>query len=284
MIVITGAGGFIGSVVLGYFNQQGIDDIVIFDDLPVNDQYKNLIGKKYISLHSTDEMLEFADDVDLVIHIGADSNTLEKDWSNLYRTNVYPTRRWYSFCRQNNIPFIFTSSAAIYGNGKGPANHYAFSKWVSENEIDGIKLRLFNVYGPNEYHKGRMASVIYHWFQQLKNKGHIEVFENSNYYFRDFIWVEDVAKTIYHFYQNYHPGTYDLGTGTAIDFDKLADIVSQGKKTYIPMPDDLKLQYQTYTQANVSNLIARNVPVKDFLTVEQGVKEYFKYLESSDFY
>ena len=185
MIVVTGAGGFIGSVVVGYLNSQGITDLILFDDLPTGNQYKNLIGKQYISLHSTDEMLTDAEDIEYVIHLGANSNTLERDWASLYKTNVCSTRRWNQFCAENNIPFIFASSAAVYGNGQGPMNHYAFSKAVSENEINGVVLRLFNVYGPNEYHKGRMASTIMHWYNQIQETGQYKIFEGIRQLRRD---------------------------------------------------------------------------------------------------
>jgi len=288
MIILTGAGGFIGSVVLGYLNKQGIEDIVLFDDLPYSDQFRNLVGKKYISLHSTAEMPQDASGFTAVIHIGADSSTLQRDWNKLYETNVLSTRRWNRFCTDGNIPFIFTSSAAVYGNGSGPLNHYAFSKQVSENEIDGVALRLFNVYGPNESHKGRMASTIYHWYNQLQESETIKVFENSNQYRRDFIWVEDVASTIYHFLQNYQPGVYDLGTGESVDFESIANIVinenGKGTKTYIPMPEDLKAQYQLDTRADISALKSVGVNTDLFLEPWQGIKEYFKYLSTKSYY
>ena len=279
MIALTGAGGFIGSVVLGYLNQQGITDVVLFDDLPTGDQYKNLVGKEYISLHSTDEIFNSPDDVECVIHIGANSSTLERDWTSLYQTNVLSTRKWNEFCIRNAIPFIFTSSAAVYGNGAGPLNHYAFSKLTSENEIDGVILRLFNVYGPNEYHKGRMASTLYHWYQQPE----LTLFNNSAAYVRDFIYVEDVARVIYHFVQNYRPGIYDVGTGTGVSFDTVADIIGK-KKQYIEMPEDLKAQYQTNTCADVEALSNSGFDVGSLRSVEQGIPEYYKYLKTNRIY
>jgi len=279
MIALTGAGGFIGSAVLGYLNQQGITDVVLFDDLPTGDQYKNLIGKEYISLHSTEEIFNSPDDVECVIHIGANSSTLERDWSSLYKTNVLSTRKWNQFCIRNDIPFIFTSSAAVYGNGHGPLNHYAFSKQTSENEIDGVILRLFNVYGPNEYHKGRMASTVFHWYQQDE----ITLFENSQAYFRDFVYVEDVAKVIYHFVQNYKPGTYDVGVGQGVSFDTIADIIGK-KKKYIEMPEDLKAQYQTNTCADLTALSNSGFDIGILRPVEQGIPEYYRYLKTSQIY
>jgi ADP-L-glycero-D-manno-heptose 6-epimerase len=220
-----------------------------------------------------------------VIHIGANSNTLEKNWSSIYASNIESTRKWNTFCKERSIPFIFTSSAAVYGNGQGPMNQYAFSKLLSENEIDGVILRLFNVYGPNEYHKGRMASSILHWVDQLNKTGEIKIFENSKNYFRDFIWVEDVAKTIYHFmYNNYQPGIYDLGTGNRVDFETIADAIidhtGAGTKKFIDMPTDLKNQYQINTLADTKSLISSGVTVENFIQIDTGVEKYIKYLSN----
>jgi ADP-L-glycero-D-manno-heptose 6-epimerase len=282
MIILTGAGGFIGSVILGYLNRQGIRDICLFDDLPTGDQFKNLIGKDYLGLYSTKEFVLDTKNIDAVIHFGANSSTLERDWKSIYETNVASTRYWHDLCAENGIKFIFASSAAIYGNGQGPLNHYAFSKLASEKEINrGVILRLFNVYGPNESHKGRMASTPYHWYQQAKTDSSIKVFENSDQYLRDFIWVEDVAYTVYYFLENYKEGIYDLGTGVAQSFEHVADQCASQlavKKTYIPMPDDLKAQYQKKTCASVDYLESAGVNVKKFVQIEDGIKEYYQYL------
>jgi ADP-L-glycero-D-manno-heptose 6-epimerase len=290
MIALTGAGGFIGSVVLGYLNRQGITDVYLFDDLPEPNQFKNLIGKRYLGLHSTKEIVTDIKDFDYVIHIGANSNTLEKDWSSIYDTNVLSTRRWHDLCREHDKKFIFTSSAAVYGNGQGPLNQYAFSKLASEQEItNGVILRLFNVYGPNEYHKGRMASTILHWFDQIKENEEIKIFENSKNYYRDFVWVEDIAKTIYHFmFENYQPGIYDLGSGSSIDFETVADLViantNTGKKRFVDMPDDLKKQYQINTLADMQWLINAGVDVKSFTKVHEGIATYIDYLAKTRYY
>lgn len=289
MIALTGAGGFIGSVILGYLNKQGITDVYCFDDLSTGDQYRNLVGKQYLGLHSTKEIVTDIKDFDCVIHFGANSSTLEKSWDSIYETNVLSTRRWHDLCREHDTKFIFASSAAVYGNGQGPLNHYAFSKSVSEQEItNGIVLRLFNVYGPNEYHKGRMASTVYHWYHQLCDTDQIKIFENSRGYRRDFIWVEDVARTVHHFLNNYQEGIYDLGTGVGVDFESIANIVieeyGQGTKEYIPMPADLESQYQTDTKADVAYLREAGISVDDFLEPWEGIKEYFKYLRHKDRY
>jgi ADP-L-glycero-D-manno-heptose 6-epimerase len=283
MIILTGAGGFIGSVVLGYLNSQQVNDIIIVDDLPYQNQYKNLIGKQYNRLVSTNDIDSINENITGVIHIGANANTLETNWSSIYTTNVKSTRKWNAFCKQHSIPFIFTSSASVYGNGSGPMNQYAFSKLLSENEVEGVVLRLFNVYGPNEYHKGRMASTILHWFNEIKETEEIKIFENSKNYLRDFVWVEDVAKTIYHFmFENYQPGIYDLGSGTSTDFETVADLVisntNKGTKRFVDMPSDLKKQYQINTLADMKLLTKSGIDVVSFTKVSEGIAKYIDYL------
>ena len=291
MILLTGAGGFIGSVMLGYLNRKGITDVVLFDDLSNETQYRNLVGKRFKSIHPHSAFEKTALDtkgIEAVIHIGANSSTLERNWPSIYQTNVLSTRMWNDFCLERTIPFIFTSSAAVYGNGAGPLNQYAFSKQVSEQEITGVVLRLFNVYGPNEYHKGRMASTIMHWYNQIQTDRKINIFENSNNFRRDFIWVEDVVSTIYHFVKNYRPGVYDLGTGASVDFDSIANIVinecGAGTKCSIVMPEDLKVQYQLETKADISALELAEVRTDLFYEPWQGIKEYCKYLKTNSFY
>lgn len=288
MIVLTGAGGFIGSVMLGYLNKLGRTDVVIFDDMPQYEQYQNIGNKKYISIHSAQEIITDPADIECVIHLGANSNTMEKSWESIYNTNVYSTRLWNQFCSENEIPFIFASSAAVYGNNGTPLNLYAFSKLASEQEINGVVLRFFNVYGPNEYHKGRMASTILHWHNQIENTGQLNIFKDSKFYRRDFIWVEDVCKTIWHFVNNYQPGVYDLGTGINRDFETVANILcatmKKGNKNFIEMPPDLKDQYQTDTKADIEKLKEAGVDVKSFLGIEQGIPEYLEYLKINSRY
>ncbi len=289
MIIITGAGGFIGSVVLGYLNKQGLEDIYIFDDLPHSEQFKNLVNKKYHGIHSVREIPNQPNGIDCIIHIGANSNTLEKEWANLYANNVVSTREWYAFSLRHKIPFIFTSSASVYGNGNGPLNQYAFSKATVEGQLsEAVVLRLFNVYGPNEYHKGRMASTIYHWWNQLNETGELKIFEDSDNFKRDFVYVEDVAKVIYHFVNNHKKGIYDVGTGTATSFETIADICLEHnttwKKKYIPIPNDLQAQYQSNTCANVQALKDSGFDVEQMRDAVQGVNEYIEYLKFNKFY
>ena len=288
MIVLTGAAGFIGSVILGYLNKQGITDIAIVDDFKLPVQYKNLLGKQYRALCTSIGDLP-KDKIEAVIHFGANSSTLEQDWSSIYDTNVRSTRRWVEFAKEHKAKFIFASSAAVYGNGAGPLNLYGFSKLVSEQELtDCVILRLFNVYGPNEYHKDRMASTAYHWYNQLSNTNSLKIFENSEQFHRDFIWVEDVARVVEFFLNSYQPGIYDLGSGISTSFnyvaDQIIDVVRSGSKNVIPMPDDLKQQYQTNTIADLSSLDIAGFPVASLTTTSQGLKTYVEYLKNHDYY
>lgn len=287
MILVTGAAGFIGSVLIGYLNQLGIDDIICVDDMVYDNQFKNLIGKRFYKLYSTND--DIRENIKTVIHLGANSNTLEKDWTSIYKTNVLSTRRWYEYCKNYNAKFIFSSSAAIYGNGQGPTNQYAFSKSISEQEMsDVVILRLFNVYGPNEYHKGRMASTVFHWYQQYRQTQNFKVFENSEQYIRDFIYVEDVAKVINYFIHNYYTGTYDLGTGNPISFEQLSDIFCENfkdaDKNYIPMPLDLISQYQKFSCADTNLLKNTEFNISVLLNPVEGVKKYVEYLKNETYY
>lgn len=285
-IALTGAGGFIGSVVLGYLNKQGVKDILIFDDLPHPEQFKNLVGKDYKILLGSDD---WGPEVDCVIHIGANSSTLDTDWKDYYHKNVLSTREWYTWCQLKNIPFIFTSSAGVYGLGDNrPASQYAFSKYISEKELDNaVILRLFNVYGPNEYHKGHMASTPFHWYNQLQEDSRLRLFDDSISYYRDFIYVEDIAQVIWHFIQNYQPGTYDVGTGSAHNFETVANYMLEhikGKKKYFRMPGNLGKQYQTWTKADTTALALAGVNIDGFRTLKQGIAEYIDYLKAHRYY
>lgn len=283
MIILTGATGFIGSVTVGHFNKNGLTDLTLYDLVSDGDQLHNLDGKIYTSINNT-----VPDTCDMVIHIGANSNTLETDKNDVHRTNVISTETWADYCLERNIPLIFTSTAAIFGNGTGPLNIYAESKIAAEelllrkieNGLQCAILRLFNVYGPNEYHKGRMASTIFHWYNQLHNTRSLNIFENSHNFSRDFIYVEDVAEIMFRLYKNFKPGIYQVGTGASVSFETVADTLLSyidGKKKYISMPDDLKKQYQTHTQADITELDLI-VDTSSFKNIKQGIKEYVKYL------
>jgi ADP-L-glycero-D-manno-heptose 6-epimerase len=289
MIIVTGAGGFIASVIIGYLNSQGIDDIIAVDDLPNERQFLNLVGKKFLKLIKSNEFPENLTGCSAVIHFGAISDTLEKNWSNIYENNVESTRKWNILCQKHKVPLIFASSAAIYGNGKGPLNQYAFSKSIIEAELDSsCVLRLFNVYGPNEYHKGRMASTIYQWFREYSNNQTIELFEHSDRFYRDFIYVEDVAKIVFYFINNFSPGIYDVGTGRPYSFQEVANFfvktIGNCDVFYKTIPEDLKKQYQTHTCSNVENIRKTGFNVDNLILPQYGIEKYIEYLVTNSYY
>jgi len=286
MILVTGGAGFIGSVLVGYLNSKGVTDIIISDKVDT-EKLKNLSNKKFKKIININEFPK--EKIKCIVHLGADSNTLQKDWETIYDLNILSTRKWYDFSQANKIPMIFTSSASVYGNGNGPTNLYSFSKKCSESELaNSVILRLFNVYGPNEYHKSRMASTIYHWHRQLISNNTIEIFQNSDNFFRDFIYVFDVAKIICYFIDNFQPGIFDVGIGISRSFETIADIaidyVGYGTKKYIEMPSDLKHQYQKNTLANLTPLSNAGFDTRSLMSLEQGISDYFKYLDCNEIY
>ena len=280
MIVVTGAQGFIGSTMVSHLNGMGIESIVGVDDSSI--ETNNLQDCKLNGLHPV--FVKEADilpsgDIEAVFHFGAISNTLERDVGKMHHHNTLYTQVLNKVCKQRRIPLIFSSTAAIYGNGNGTLNLYAQSKLESENEISdhAVCLRLFNVYGHRESHKGRMASVAFKWWKELLDTGTIRIFENSNQYSRDFVFVDDVCKTAYDLLSFYKPGVYDLGSGVSRSFEEVADLLiayyGRGTKTYIPMPEDLKAQYQTNTRADISKL--ESIGVAAYKTsIEEGIKTY----------
>jgi ADP-L-glycero-D-manno-heptose 6-epimerase len=293
-ILVTGGAGFIGSVMVGYLNSQGITPLVA-DDISAPDQYKNLVNKLF-TLISIEETMDYvmSSKLDGIIHLGAITDTMCRDWDMLYTHNVQFTRNLAIAAETAvpPVPLVFASSASVVGNGDGPLNEYAFSKTLSENDIENsaICLRLFNVYGPNEYHKDRMASTIMHWYGQLILGHKIRVFTDSHTYCRDFIYVEDVCAALYQALKAKinNPalnGVWDLGTGVATSFIDVANTViecfGEGEIKFIDMPEDLAVQYQTTTQADVSRLGLLGIDHTKFLPMREGVAKYCEYLAES---
>ena len=253
MIILTGSNGFIGQ------------------------NFKNKLKNiKEIDLHNCWKFLHLFNDwdkVDQIIHQGANSNTTEIDVHNLYSYNTYYTIKLFEKAIQYGIPVKYASTAALYGNGKGPMNQYALSKlqidyWVNDN-IDKFNLiqgfRYFNVYGKHEDHKEGQASPVHTFSKQAKNDGVIKIFENSDSYYRDFVWVEDVVDVVLN--NNQNSGIYDLGTSKPISFLNVAELIANkygADIKEIPFPDHLKEKYQTYTCSSYEwphNFIS----VKDYL-------------------
>ncbi len=309
-IILTGGAGFIGSCILRTLNDCGITDITVVDHIASTQKWKNLSNKQYSEYVHKNQFLERVKsrefkNVDAVIHMGACSSTTENDFDYLWMNNVEYSKRLWEFCTENDIPFIYASSAATYGSGKEgfddqidisvlrPLNGYGYSKqvfdqWTLKQEKKPpqvVGLKFFNVYGPNEYCKGSMASMVYHGYRQIMEEGKIRLFKSEDYRYvdgaqeRDFVYVKDICKVICFFLE--HPecsGIYNVGTGRAQTFEELASAVfyALGRKPkiqYIEMPEELKEKYQYHTQAEITKL--RNIGYQEpFMDVKEGVKDY----------
>lgn len=321
MIVVTGAAGFIGANLVRGLNAQGIADILAVDDLTEGDKFRNLVDCQITDYLDKDEFLarvragDFHRGVKTVFHQGACSDTTASDGRYVMATNYTYSCAMLDFCMAEMIPLIYASSAATYGAHaefredpacEGPLNVYGYSKLLFDQRVrrlprggsQVVGLRYFNVYGDREQHKGRMASVAYHFFNQYRAEGHVRLFEGSGGYTdgeqrRDFVSVEDAVKVNLFFLQNpYQSGIFNCGTGAAQSFNDVAAAVlnscrgsegrppltlhqlqHQGLIRYIPFPGDLKGKYQSYTQADLTALRATGYQAP-FMTVEQGVERY----------
>lgn len=326
MIILTGGGGMIGSMIAWHLNtQMNFDDFVIVDDL-INEQQENNFNKrKFIEYIAKDDLEKYLNDkknVSAVIHMGAISATTESNFNRLLQSNIRFSQALWRWCAENKVPFIYASSAATYGNGSvgygdneseldklSPLNAYGYSKhffdrWVqlelSKNQPTPPQwcgLKFFNVYGPNEYHKGRMASVAFHAFNQFKETNQIKLFKSEHPSYadgmqvRDFIYVKDAVKIIIFFLNNNNfSGLYNAGTGNAETFKALAEALLINTKgqpddiKYIEMPNDLKGKYQYYTQATMNKI--NSIGFNDnFMNLKEGVTDYLEnYLLTSDRY
>ncbi|PIE02136.1 MAG: ADP-glyceromanno-heptose 6-epimerase [Acidobacteria bacterium] len=308
MILITGAAGFIGSRIACKLNQTGRTDLVLVDQLGCNEKWKNLrelVYEDYLEKGDLFVYLDGLSDIEAVIHMGACSSTTEKNASYLIQNNYRYTRRLAEWCLKHGARFIYASSAATYGDGNNgygdnleklnklqPLNMYGYSKhlfdqvahqkgWLSQ--IVGLKF--FNVYGPNEDHKGEMSSVVYKGFHQVEKTGKIMLFKSHREDYsdggqlRDFIYVKDVEDVVVHLLK--HPeinGLFNLGTGQARSFEDLATAVftamnRQVNIEYIDMPDHLRDRYQYFTQAEMQKLAQTGVETK-FRSLEEGIGDY----------
>ena len=321
MIIITGAAGFIGSCLVSKLNQEGFIDIVIVDDFSDETKMKNLAGKKFSQKVHRDDFIDWLKTnqrlVEFVFHIGARTDTTEMNKSIFEKLNLTYTKDVWNICVEYGLPFVYASSAATYGLGElgyedsetiipslKPLNPYGdskndFDKWAIQQirkPYFWVGLKFFNVYGPNEYHKGRMASVIFHAFNQLKEKGVVKLFRSHNPEYkdgeqlRDFVYVKDVVEVCYFLlHHRKDSGIYNLGSGKARTFLDLVKNTFQaaGKPVnidFIDTPIDIRDKYQYYTQATMEKLklIGYNKP---FTTLEEGVEDYVKnYLEEKKYY
>ena len=314
MIVVTGSNGFIGSNLIKGLNEIGYKNIIAVDDQNDPELKENIAHCDIQDFLNIDEFINLIRNNEIdgtkiraIFHQGACSNTMEWDADFLYNNNLLYSKELLNFSQKNKTPLIYASSASVYGAGKifkesveyeDPINLYAFSKFkfdqlvrqeLIKSETQIVGLRYFNVYGPQEQHKGTMASVAFHLHNQLKDNEEIKLFEGSEGYDdgeqrRDFIYVEDVVKVNLWFLENQKvSGIFNVGTGKSQTFNEVADSVinwnKRGKINYIPFPERLKGTYQSYTQADISKL--RKAGYKDeFLNVQEGVKKYLDRLES----
>ena len=310
MIIVTGSNGFIGSNLIKGLNSMGITNILAVDDhenFPPSENLSNCEFQDLVKIEDIDKLLRKYPNKDIshIFHQGACSDTMEKDINYMLKNNYLFSKDLLTLALEKNINFIYASSASVYGDGKifeedkkyeKPINLYAYSKFIfdqyvrelmNKNDSQIVGLRYFNVYGPNEQHKGRMASVAFHLHQQLKESKSIKLFEGSDGYEdgeqkRDFIHVDDVVKVNLWFMKNEVSGIFNVGTGLSQSFNDVANAVikwnKRGKIKYIPFPEELIGSYQSYTQANIDQL--RNAGYKDeFLTVEEGVSSYLSTLQ-----
>ncbi len=312
MIVITGAAGFIGSCLVGQLNEENFNDLVLVDDFSDSIKNKNLDGKTFSSKVHRDDFINWLKAnqqlVQFVFHIGARTDTTEFNKEIFDRLNLNYSKEVWSVCTEFGIPLVYASSAATYGAGEHgyddneeiiqslkPLNPYGdskneFDKWVlQQKKRPGFwaGLKFFNVYGPNEYHKERMASVIFHAFRQVQSTGKVKLFRShrpdykDGMQLRDFIYVKDVtAVCSFLMHQRKKPGIYNLGTGKARSFYDLASSVFHALQKpvnieFIDIPSDIRDKYQYFTEASMQKLIAAGYS-KNFHSLEEGIADYVK--------
>ncbi|KNC90750.1 NAD-dependent epimerase/dehydratase family protein [Trabulsiella odontotermitis] len=273
MIIVTGGAGFIGSNIVKALNDKGITDILVVDNLKDGTKFANLVDLNIADYMDKEDFLiqimageEFGD-IEAIFHEGACSSTTEWDGKYMMDNNYQYSKELLHYCLERDIPFLYASSAATYGGR--PAH----------SQVVGF--RYFNVYGPREGHKGSMASVAFHLNTQLNNGESPKLFEGSDNFKRDFVYVGDVAAVNLWFWENGVSGIFNLGTGRAESFQAVADATlafhKKGSIEYIPFPDKLKGRYQAFTQADLTNLRAAGYD-KPFKTVAEGVTEYMAWL------
>jgi len=318
-IIITGAAGFIGSCMVAWLNQQGYTNLVLVDDFGVEEKRKNWEIKQYTAIVERYNLFEWLQQenpgVKVFIHLGARTDTTEFNYAIHEELNVQYSKDVWQYCVVNNIPLIYASSAATYGAGElgydddhdiveklQPLNPYGvskneFDKWALQQTVQPpcwTGLKFFNVYGPNEYHKARMASVIWHSFNQVQKDGVVKLFKSHRPDFedgqqlRDFVYVKDVVKVIAWMMEAMmnnewsaaNNGLYNLGTGKARSFEDLVKATFAGlglppNIRFIDMPEDIRDKYQYFTEANMKKLGAAGYS-QPFYSLEEGVSDYVK--------
>lgn len=320
MIVVTGAAGFISSCLVGKLNAEGYNNIVLVDDFSKQERESNYINKKYVELVDRNQFENWLDNnqamVEFIFHLGARTDTAEFSVELFNELNLNYSKMVWNKCVEYSIPMVYASSGATYGLGeKGysdqtspeelkPLNPYGdskndFDKWVFKQEQKppfwaGVKF--FNVYGPNEYHKGRMASVIFHTFNQIQATGGMKLFASHNPKYkdgeqmRDFVYVKDLVNVLFWMMEDRKTsGLFNIGAGHARTFKDLAENTFRAMGlepniSYIPTPEDIRDKYQYFTEADITALKKAGYP-HDLTQLEEGVKDYVQnYLMKNEYY
>ena len=314
MIIVTGGAGFIGSNIVKGLNDRGYHDILVVDDLTDGHKFENLVDCQFLDYMDKDEFIEhilseedFPDPIEAIFHEGACSSTTEWNGKYMMLNNYDYSKELLHYCLAREIPFIYASSAATYGNNttfvetsenERPINVYGYSKFLFDQYVrrlmpeitsQVVGLRYFNVYGPREGHKGGMASVAFHLNNQLKDHGVVKLFTGTDGYAdgeqrRDFIYIGDVVEVNLWFLDHEEvSGIFNCGTGRSEPFNNIAKAVldwhGKGTLEYIPFPEKLKGHYQSFTQADLTNLREAGYD-GEFKTVAEGTKEYLDWLNT----
>ena len=319
--VVTGAAGFIGSRIVAALNRHGVNEVIAVDNLAQADKFSNLAGCEIADYVDQADFLarleSYEGAAEAVLHQGACSDTMESDGRYMMENNYAYSRELLHWCQDEEVPLLYASSASVYGAGpdfreeracEAPLNVYGYSKFLFDQYVRKVLptrtsqvagFRYFNVYGPNEQHKGRMASVAFHAYQQLLSAGKVKLFVGSGGYGdgeqrRDFVHVDDVVDVNLWFLEHRDvSGVYNCGTGRAQTFNELAaavinavqgtqwpvrELVARGLIEYIPFPPQLVGKYQSFTQADLSRLRTAGY-IAEFMTVEEGAAAYVRELQ-----
>ncbi len=316
-VLLTGGAGFIGSCLLWKLNSEGIKDVIIVDSLGTSDKWQNLTGKEFEDYLEKEDFLDYLESdklkgaLDLIVHFGACTSTTEKDASYLIENNYLYSKRLAKWALTHKVPFIYASSAATYGDGKlgysdsdenslklRPLNMYGYSKqlfdlWLIRNKLSNkvTGFKFFNVFGPNEYHKGDMKSVIAKNFDNVAGGERMQLFKSYKKDYpdggqkRDFVYIKDAVEVVYYFITHLNKkGIFNLGTGEARTWNDLAAALfravnRKAEIEYIEMPEAIREKYQYYTQADLTKL--REAGCRhNFFSLEEAIKDYVPYLKN----
>lgn len=312
MYLVTGAAGFIGSAMVWELNQKGITNIVCVDDYEKDNRWKNLRDLQFIEFVPKDQLFDFlevsqlADNLEAVFHMGACSSTTEEDMDFLLHNNYFYSQSLFDFCNQNKVKFIYASSAATYGNGENgfndctdsaalsPLNKYGYSKilfdrWIAkqQNQCNWVGLKFFNVYGPNEYHKTGMMSMIYQAYHQILETGKVKLFKSHREDYkdgeqkRDFVYVKDITRWMLEIAQLKElTGIFNMGHGQARTWIDLANatfkaMTKEPNIEFVDIPPNIREQYQYFTEAKMTKLLETGVSQPQW-DLETGVNDYIQ--------